>query len=233
MEFTLLGAVLIAVLPVYAVVRWQSRGSASESSTDLWNVALGAILFGVVVGRLAAMIGAGVNPITNPGDILIVRGGVATGAAATAALAWIAWAGRPEVLGVLEDLAVASLAGLGGWHAGCLVRGACLGTRSDLPWAIAQPGSSFTRHPVEIYAAILFVLAATVVQLVRTRGTRKPGLVAGLTLISAGGIRLATEPFRPALSAGPAVWYTASIVIGVVLSIWGWTNRSDARSVDE
>lgn len=234
MEFTLLGAAVVGILAVYGTLRWERRReNEADPVRDPWDVALGALLVGVVVGRLAAMVGDGVNPITHPGDILIVRAGVATGAASAAALGWVAWVGRNNLFGVLHGLSVAALAGLAGWHAGCLLRGACLGTQSSLPWAVAQSGSTITRHPVEIYAAILFAIAAVVVSLFKTRGPVVPGLAAGLSLVLAGAIRLGTEPLRPSLSAGPVVWYAAAIATGTTLAGWGLAVRLKSKPVSE
>ncbi len=212
MEFTLLGAALVAVLGVYGALWYEARrGNAAECTRDLWDIALTAMIVGLAVGRLAAMVGDGVNPLTNPQDIVIVRAGVATGPAAAGALAWVAWAGRGEVVAVMDGLAVAALTGLAGWHAACGIRETCLGTPSDLPWAIAQPGSSVTRHPVEVYAAVAYLIAA--VALARVRPLPR-GVAAGLGLALAGIVRLATEPYRPSLSGGPLLWYLAALVGG-------------------
>lgn len=215
MEFTLLGAAAIGAGAVYAALWWEAkRGNAADCSADLWDIAVGAIGVGLVVGRLAAMLGDGVNPLTAPGDILIFRAGVETGPAATAALATVAWVGRRELLPVSDGLAVAGLAGLAGWHAGCLVRGSCLGTATDLPWAIAQPGSTVGRHPVELYAAVAFAILAAGLALMRAHRRVRPGVAASLALLAAGLVRVATEPMRPSLSGGPVGWYLAAIVAG-------------------
>ncbi|MDJ0925161.1 MAG: prolipoprotein diacylglyceryl transferase [Acidimicrobiia bacterium] len=224
MEFTLLGAVLFAVVPLYAALYWEARrGNAAACTRDLWDVALTAAVVGLFIGRITAMIGDGVNPLTNPADIIIVRGGVATGPAVLGALATAAWVGRRELWPVLDGLAAAALAGLGGWHAGCMVRNACLGSASDLPWAIAQDGSSITRHPVEIYAALALFLAAGLLMVWRQRGRPAPGVVAGLGLAWAASVRLLTEPLRPTLSGGPVWWYVAGLAVGVLVTGWhGW-----------
>ncbi|MCP3993639.1 MAG: prolipoprotein diacylglyceryl transferase [bacterium] len=217
MEFTLLGAVFVAIVPLYLVIRWEAmRGNAASCARNLWDVALGGIVVGVFAGRLTAMVLDGVNPLTNPADILIIRGGVATGAATIAALGTVAWLGRGVVWEVLDGLSAAALAGLGGWHGGCVVRDSCLGTASDLPWAIAQEGSSITRHPVEIYASLLLLGAAVLVALWRARGRPALGLPAGVALLVASGVRLATEPMRPSLGNGPVWWYTIGAVGGMV-----------------
>ncbi|MDJ0953085.1 MAG: prolipoprotein diacylglyceryl transferase [Acidimicrobiia bacterium] len=220
MEFTLLGAVFVGVVPLYLVLYWEAkRGNAASCTRNLWDVALTALVVGVFVGRLAAMVADGVNPLTNPGDILIVRGGVATGPATAAALATVAWLGRSELWPVFDGLAAAALAGLAGWHAGCLVRSACLGAPSELPWAFAQAGSPITRHPVEIYAAVLLGISAAAIALWRSRGRLLPGLPAAAALICAATVRLVTEPLRPTLGAGPVWWYVAGIVVGAAVAV--------------
>ena len=56
MEFTLLGAVFVAVAPLYAVLYWEAkRANAASCTRNLWDVALTAIVVGVFVGRVAAM----------------------------------------------------------------------------------------------------------------------------------------------------------------------------------
>ena len=226
MEFTLLGAVLFAILPLYGMLYWEGRrGNAASCTKNLWDIALAGVIAGVVVGRLAAMIADGVNPLTHPADIIIIRGGVATGPAALAGLATVAWLGRDELWPVLDGLAAAALAGLGGWHAGCVVRDACLGTASDLPWAVAQDGSSVTRHPVEMYAAFALFFGAAVVAVWRQRGRPAPGLPAGVALAYASGVRLLTEPLRPALGTGPVWWYAAGVVAGAIVALTALRRR--------
>lgn len=227
MEFTLLAAAAIAVAALYAVLWWEAkRGNAAGCTRNLWDVALAGVLAGVFVGRIAAMVGDGVNPIAHPGDILIVRGGVATGWATVGALVTAAWLGREELWPVLDGLAAGALAGLAGWHTGCVPREACLGTTTDLPWAMSQPGSTVGRHPVELYAAAALAAAAVALAWWRSRRSLPPAAAAGLALAVAAGIRLATEPFRPALGGGPVVWYVAGAVAGAAVASWAtWRRR--------
>ena len=141
-----------------------------------------------------------------------------------AALMWVAWAGRRELVAVGDGLAAASMAGLAMWHTGCLPRDACLGTESDLPWAVAQAGSTITRHPVELYAAVAFALVAVVI------AWRRPlagGVASAVALVAAGAVRLFTEPLRPSLAGGPVGWYIAAIAAGLVLLVWLWVRRQE------
>ena len=216
MEFTLLFAAAIAVAAGQIALRWEAaRGNAAECSADLWDLLLAGLVAGLFIGRLAAMVGTGVNPLTSLGDILIIRGGVATGPATLAGLATVAVLARTEIVAVLDGLAVAALATLGGWHLGCLARDACVGTPSDLPWAMTQAGSEVSRHPVELYAALMFLAAAVVLARIRKRGLR-PGTAASASLLIAATGRLITEPVRVSLSGGPVWWYGLGIAAALV-----------------
>lgn len=209
MEFTLLWAALTAVALGWVALRLTPARSARDADR-----LMGAAAAGLVAGRLGAMILAGVNPITHPLDIIIVRAGVDTRVAAAAALVTLLVSTRDAA--TIDRLAPVALAALAGWHGGCVWRGTCLGTASTLPWAVAQPGSAVTRHPVEIYAALALAIGVWVVY--RLPGT--PWVKAGVGLAIAGGVRLITQPIRPSLSGGPVGWYLAALVIGVTVAAW-------------
>jgi prolipoprotein diacylglyceryltransferase len=219
MEFTLLWSVLTGVGTLYAALWWMGRLDTSLCVRDLWEMAITAGVIGLAIGRLVAMIRGGVNPLAHPGDLLLVRAGVDTVGATLAALITTAWLARADLREQLDGLAPAALAGIAGWHAGCLFRDACLGTPSSLPWAWAQPGSDITRHPVELYTTALLVLSGWLLFRLRLRYPA-PGLVAGLALAAAGAARLVTEPLRPSLFAGPAWWYGAAMVGGITVAVW-------------
>jgi len=216
LEFTLLFAAATALAAVWIANRLTKP--EVDKPTDLL---IGAAAVGLFIGRIAAMLLAGVNPITNPADILIVRAGVDTGFATIGALVALTWATRADLPRVSDLLAPAALAGLAGWHAGCVWRGACLGTVSDLPWAIAQSGSTVTRHPVEIYAAVGMLLTAYLV----ARLARTPWLRTGAALGLAAVVRIATQPVRPSLTGGPMWWYYAGATVGLVTVMWAIAGR--------
>lgn len=212
MEFTLLWAALTAAAMMSAGTRiWPNR-----LPNRAFDRLIGAAAVGLFSGRIVAMGLQGINPITNPTDIIIVRGGVDTAGAVFGALLALIWSVRHE-LDSLDSLAPAAMLGLAGWHAGCLWRGACLGAATDLPWGWSGPTSDITRHPVELYAALGLVAAA---YLIGRTGWR-PFLRFGLALGAAGLIRLVTEPLRPSLTGGPTGWYTAAIALGLVIAALG------------
>jgi len=227
MEFGLLGAAAVGMVCLYAVLRLDGNGTATAGgSRHVWDMALLSVVVGLFAGRIAAMILDGTNPLTNPADVLIVRGGVHTGVASAAALGAVGLAARRDLWRTADTLAPAALAGLAGWHGGCLITGTCLGTASSLPWAITG-GGAVARHPVEVYAALALAIAAIGLTLWRRRLPRV-GIVAGMALSLAAAIRLATEPLRLTIRGGPEVWYLAGIAAG--LGIVAWKSSAGADS---
>jgi prolipoprotein diacylglyceryltransferase len=169
------------------------------------------------------MVAAGVNPLTNPFDIVLVRGGVDTVAASIAALATLAWVFRSE-LTALDVVAPAALLGLAGWHAGCLWTGSCLGAATSGDWGIVSP-AGVARHPTELYAAVALIILAFAVTRPRT-----PFVASGLALAAAAGVRAATQPIRPSLTGGPMWAYFAAVGLGLLVAAFGrrWAPREPA-----
>lgn len=218
MEFGLLANAAIAASAAWAVLWWEARhGNADRCAGNLWEAGLAAVVAGIFGGRIIEMLLNEVMPWQHPADVVLVRAGVSTAGATVVALATFGWIGRREPVAFADGIAAAALAGLAGWHGGCLVRGtaACLGTASDLPWSVAQQGSAITRHPVEIYAALLFAAAALAVAWWKAYRRPLPGLPASLSVAAAGAIRLVTEPMRPSLSGGPVWLYVAGVAVGL------------------
>ncbi|MBT8200988.1 MAG: hypothetical protein KJO36_10750, partial [Acidimicrobiia bacterium] len=114
MEFTLLGNVLVALFAVYAGLWLMGRRDPTFCVRDVWDLALAGAISGLIVGRVVAMVKGGVNPITHPGDFILVRAGVDTVGASVGALAAVAFLQRDRLPGLLDQLAPAALFGLGG-----------------------------------------------------------------------------------------------------------------------
>jgi prolipoprotein diacylglyceryltransferase len=220
LEFTLLWAALTGIGFLWAGTRIWPQGLPDHPADRLAGAAAG----GLLMGRLVAMGLQGTNPLLHPGDVLVVRGGVHTGTATIGAIGLYVWSVKGDGR-YLDSAAPAALLGLAGWHAGCLWRNACLGTATELPWAWSLPGSSVTRHPVELYTAIGLAVAAILV-------SRLPGrtwLPSGVALASASLLRLTTQPLRLTLGGGPVGWYLAGLVFGLALAAWVRWSRQTAQ----
>lgn len=209
MEFTLLFAAIAGVAPMWLLA------SRARGFPGLADRALGATIVGLFAGRLVAMIAVGINPIIAPGDILIVRGGVSTVGATAAALVYLAWTGRGRWDALAAAISIPALVGLAGWHAGCLFRSACRGA-----------GSTWSGHPIELYAAGLLLVGAAVAHRLaaRVRGL----VVGGFALAWAAGVRLLTEPSRPSLTGGPKWAYAAGIIVGLAVALVAARRRAPA-----
>lgn len=226
MQFDLLGAAAFAVFGFWLMLRWEAkRGNAAGCALSLWDVGLMSAMSGLLIGRLVAMISVGINPVTDPFQIILIRSGVSTVGATIGALAVFTWLARKSLLEAADGIAPAALAGLAGWHAGCLATGSCLGAESSLPWATTLPGSTITRHPVELYAAGAFLLASIGLALWKQHGRPPLGSVAGLALLAASLIRLTTEPLRISLAGGPIYLYIAGALTGTALTIWSLLHK--------
>lgn len=216
MEFTLLWAALTGVAGLWLGVRFW----AGEDSDSLFDNLLLSSGVGLLGGRVTAMVAQGLNPVSNIGDLIIVRGGVSTVAATVFAIGTL-YLSSGRKISVLDRAAPAALLGLAGWHLGCLWRGSCLGTASNLPWAWSEAGSDITRHPVEIYAAIGIALGTLLV----SRLSMHPGIRAGTALAMAAAVRLGTEPFRLSITGGPVEWYAVGVILGLSIAAYSAARR--------
>jgi prolipoprotein diacylglyceryltransferase len=228
MEFTLLAAAAFGIGGFWLMLRWEAkRGNAAGCSLDLWDAGLTSVAVGLLAGRLIAMAQVGINPFTDPAQIILVRSGVSTAGASIAALLMFAFLARKSLLESADAIGPSVLAGLAGWHAGSIVTGSWLGTVSDLPWAQTAQGSAITRHPVELYAAALYLVAAFATATWKQKGRPPLGAPAGLSLATAGGVMLLTEPMRISLTGGPIWLYATSVAAGLALTLWSLLrNRS-------
>lgn len=230
MEFTLLIAAAGAVAALRLVLYFEAprTNAAVECASRLFDAGLSAMFFGILIGRLWAMVVAGTSPLDRPFDILLVRGGVATGPATLVALATFVWIMRDDLWWAIDSIAPAAVAGLAGWHAGCLATGSCLGTTTALPWALTEPASTVGRHPTELYAALALALVAAALVFWKMRTRPSPGVIGAVALTAVAAIRLVTEPFRLTLGSPPTAWYVLGIIGGVTLIIW--RNRATTES---
>jgi prolipoprotein diacylglyceryltransferase len=207
MEFTLLWAALTAFAAAFVTIRL-TKPTVPDRPFDR---IVGAAVAGIAIGRVAAVLMQGTNPLTSPGELMIIRGGVDTIWASLAGASALMWPLR-RMPAALDAIAPAVLAALAGWHGGCLWRSTCLGTISDLPWAWPLPGSDIARHPVEIYAAVLLLAGAWAIKWIKISA----GTAASMAVFWAGLARLVTEPLRPSLGTGLSWFYALATIAGLV-----------------
>jgi prolipoprotein diacylglyceryltransferase len=215
MEFRLLFAATLAIAAAALVIGASTRDDPQERRSRI-DLLLGVVMGGILVGRITAMLLAGTNPLLRPADLLVVRGGVDPMAATLGGLTAVVILRRRSAPRSLDLLAVPALAGLSAWHGACVLRSACLGSPADLPWAYAEAGSALTRHPVELYTAVIFGVGALLLARART-GT--PGVLAGSAIVVAAAIRLVTEPLRPTLGSGRVAAYGVGLAVATLATV--------------
>ena len=213
MEFSLLGAAAMGVAGLWLTVRFLDRdGSLTHDAPAAFDRLLGAAMVGLATGRLWAILEAGTNPFAHPLDLFLIRAGVDTLGATLGATVALVWSNRRRLPRALDASAAPVAAGLAGWHAGCLVRGACLGTPTDLPWAVTA--GAVGRHPVEVYAAVGLVVVAVVAATLWRRAL--PGTATWFGVAGIAGVRLLTEPLRLHLGGGRVGFYALGLAFGVI-----------------
>lgn len=213
------------------MVRWEAkRGNAAGCALDIFDALLVSASVGVVAGRIGAMITAGINPLQDVGQVLLVRSGVSTPVAASAAILTFVFLARRNLPALADAAAPSAVAGLASWHGSCVVNNACLGTESSLPWAMTLPGSSVTRHPVELYAAVALAAVAAGLALWKQHGRPPLGAVTGTALFAASATRLATEGIRISLTGGPVWFYATGCALGAGIVVASFLHAQ--RSVE-
>jgi len=153
---------------------------ASVDSGAIQNVALTALIFGILGGRLGYVLLHWEFFRENLVEIiridhggLVFYGGFALGLAA-ALLSM-----RVQRLPILKttDLFVPSLVlahAIG--RIGCFLNGCCYGIETRLPWGVAFPHENISRHPTQLYeGAALVVIFAVLIRLARYNP--KPGSI--------------------------------------------------------
>ena len=201
----------VGALAAAALALWLSRRRLPPDYSQPFNDLLGAVLAGIAVGRLAYVLGEGIDVLTRPMELIFIRGGVLPVAAAAAGAGYLVWTCRSDLLGRSDHLAPAVLAGLAVWEGGCWWQGPCLGAPSGLWWAKALPGSDLTRHPVGVYAAAL-LMAGAVWLLWKPLRARGATAAAGLGWASA--VRLVTPLWSVGAWSGWTWWYLAGLLVG-------------------
>jgi prolipoprotein diacylglyceryltransferase len=209
MEFSLLWAALTAFGAGLLAIRILKPNEPDRPLDRL----IGAAVVGLFGGRIVTLLMTGINPLFNPGQVILIRGVVDTIPAAFVGAIALIYPLRkaPRSLDAMAPIALIVLAG---WQTGCVWRETCLGTVSDLPWAWSLSGSTLDRHPVEIYTALLLLIGAWSLSFVKW----PVGTAAALAVATAGGSRLVTEPFRLSIGKGPGPFYALALVVGLVIA---------------
>ncbi len=231
MEFSLVAGAAIGVTAFRVLLGWEAkRGNASACALNLWYLGLVSATSGLIIGRITAMVGDGVNPLGAPGQIAALQNGVSTAAAAIGTLAVFSILARSAPMTAADAVAPSALFGLAGWRAGYLIAGTHLDSESSFPWA-APLLSGDVMHTVELYAAGALLVVGAALGVWKQRGRPPLASVTGAALLSVSTIRLTTELLQTSPSGEPVTLYAIGAISGVVIIVLAFHRRSRTESV--
>ncbi len=159
-------AILIAI-PALLVQPWPPE-AAGATVLDLSG---GALLGGLIVGRLSAVALDDPGSLTNMSDLVIIRSGVEFWPGVVAAGIWIALSGRRNDGGATPRLAAVAPAGLLAWacyEATCLIRGGCPGPISSI--GLRPDGLTHRVFPVGLVVAAVAGFCAVILSRLHRHG---------------------------------------------------------------
>ncbi|NLY49824.1 MAG: prolipoprotein diacylglyceryl transferase [Firmicutes bacterium] len=196
-----------------------ARSSGWERPDHIVDVAVGAVLAGVVGSRLnylllyerAEFFAHPVVFFQFSSGGLIFHGGLFLGVIVGGILAWRYRLGFWETGDVLVPFLAA---GYGLVRIGCFLNGCCYGRPSSLPWAVAVPilSDGVLRHPAQLYAAIMgLILGAVLLWFFRRRPF--PGAVFLAYAFGSALERIIEDFFRDTLM------YTQSLTLAQLVSL--------------
>ncbi len=195
------------------------------------EIAGGALLIGVLVGRLTTLALDDPSSMTVVRDVLVIRGGVEFWpglAGGLAVIAFGAWRNAVPVVERVADLAPFGLVAAAGYQATCVVREGCYGPDSPVGLAVRATGARVV--PVEIVGALALTLVG--IFLVRVRVASSPAWVIVVSVTALAVERSVSSFWLPEVGDGLSRQHLASIVVAVVgdLALVVIAVRAAARS---
>lgn len=200
-----------AMAGVLALVpRWLPPRALGGGRT-VFDLLTPALLVGVLVGRVAAMLLEDPQGLTRPGDILILRGGAEFWPGVVAGLAVVAVTARRDGARTgtrLADLTPYALLAYGVYEAACIVRDGCFGP--ETPFGLYPSGVTAREFPVGLAVALLVTALALAVR-------RLPD---GLTVLLVGAaglaaVRAVAAVWLPRVGSGPTRQQITSAAVAI------------------
>ncbi len=177
------------------------------------DTCVGAVVVGVLVGRLTAMAIDDPHSISNLSDILIIRSGIEFWPGAVAAVGWLVVGAHREAVPVAVRLAALAPAALVGWacfEATCLIRDGCPGPQSLI--GLRPDGLTTRMFPVQLVVSIAAAGGAYLVDRLHRR--RLPsGQVALLAVTVVAATRSIASIWLPRIGNGLTRQHKESVAV--------------------
>lgn len=220
--------IALAFLGALLVARWHLKSRFVDRYV-VYDIALAAIIGGIIGARLFYVVGNWGEYASNPLQLLrfwdlqglVFYGGLAGGAIAVG----LVIKGKHLPFWTIADaVALALPLGQAIGRVGCFLNGDSFGKASGLPWAVTFPpetravmGITATRvHPVQLYELLLDLVLFIALMIYRRREEHEGSLLL-VYLVGYGLIRFFLEFYRAhASSAAGTVFQALSLILVVV-----------------
>ena len=202
-------------------------------STHLYNLALVALLSGLVGGRIFYILSYPTAFSASPRSIFSLNPGLFDmwGALLSGLLVALLYGNRkklsfwPTLDALTPGLAMVAIA----LNLSTLASGNGFGAPTQLPWAIELWGAQ--RHPSQVYEALAaLVILAIVLFMQRSDKIKNPGLLFLVFLALSAGARLFLEAFRGDSVLLPNGWRVAQLSTWLLLAACLWLVQRRGRA---
>ncbi len=205
---------IVIIVPSVFVPPWPN----SAAVTGLLDTAGGALMIGLVVGRLSAVAIDDPGSLTRISDLLIIRSGVEFWPGVAAGMAWLAWRANRDHIAPAQRLAALTAPALAAWacyEAACLVRDGCPGPLSG--FGLRPDGLMQRVFPVDLLVGAAAAGAAIATRRFHRRGMPAAQVVA-LAVASLAIIRSVASVWLPHIGEGLTRQHKTSLAVAVVAS---------------
>ncbi len=206
---------IVLIVPAVFVPPWPS----SAAAPGLIDIAGGALLIGLLIGRLTALALDDPGSLTSLSDLLVIRSGVEFWAGVTAGVAWIAFQARRAGVVATERLAAITSPSLVAWacyEATCVIRDGCAGPLSR--FGLRPDGLVQRVLPMGLMAATGAAGAAIGLRHLHRRGMPSVQIFT-LAVVAMATVRSVASIWLPHIGTGLTRQHQSSIVVAVVASL--------------
>jgi hypothetical protein len=207
-------AVVLIVSSVF-VRPWPEAAALSGFS----DVTLGALLIGLIVGRVASVAIDDPGSLSNVSDLLIIRSGVEFWPGLATGLVWLAIRARHDHINWADRLAAISTPALVAWacyEGTCLLRDGCPGPVSS--FGLRPDGLAQRMFPVGLVVAAAALGAASAIRHAHRRGMSSNHVVV-LAVGALALIRSVASIWLPRVSSELTRQHRTSIAVATIASI--------------
>jgi len=205
---------IVLIVPSVFVPPWPT----SAAVMGLFETAGGALMIGLVVGRLTSVAIDDPGSLTRISDLMIIRSGVEFWPGVVAGMAWIALRSNHDHIAPAQRLAALTAPALVAWacfEATCLIRDGCPGPLSNV--GLRPDGLVQRMLPVGVLAAATAVGAAIATRHFHRRGMPNAQVVA-LALALLAVIRSVASIWLPRIGEGLTRQHKTSLAVAVIAS---------------